>query len=361
MRPILVFMIAAFMVMQPCSSWADRLQNVYLGYVLVADHDRTSVAQRQLLVAFMDAVRQALRKAPHVIVDSPYPRSSWSMDRDWKDVAQLGKTHFLIGIPIIERVGVVRITWEVGEIGIVDGAKVPVFGAALTEAFDTRILKDGDDAVIEDLQPRAKAAVIADQMRKIFPELSPTFSYYVKCFDAEPTPPDILKWSERRERLLTQLLMRLTERTELEHANASIDPREEARAACSDDVTGREAAKIAARKADFLLRGVTSDSASPSVALRMTVENRPGLRRLHNDLTYQPNQVALDFYTKLLEWGSHWPGNIRWEISVCGKGPELWGNTPNFEAFANALATKFQEKLPMDVRATVDNDRACSS
>src|SRR5262249_35007726 len=153
--------------LEPSLAFAEKFQNVYVGYVQVADQARTTYAQRTLYYDLMVQVRQELKKAPRVIVDSPLQLATWYMDRDGKAVADLGKTHFIIAIPRIEHDAtagdVLRISWEVGAIGSIEEQQVPIFGGDLTESIEATIIKDGSEAAIQASTPRNKAAVVAEQ------------------------------------------------------------------------------------------------------------------------------------------------------------------------------------------------------
>lgn len=341
----------------PSMAHAEKFLSVYLGFVKVGDASGATSGQKTKLTDLMDSVRLELKKSIRVLVDSPEPLDSWYLDRDWKSIADQGKTHFIVAIPKARHDSVLgdflNISWEVGAIGTVNGQQVPVFAGALTEGIEAKILKDkdGEGAFIEGLSPRDKAAVVAQQMRRIFPELDAAFRYYVSCFEREDPPAaQASQWSERRERLLMRLLYQLTARNELQHTGATdaIDPMDEARTACRDDGTMRETVKASA---DFLLRGVASRLSTSTFTIRVRVDNKPGRRRLLNSLTNQPNQfITEEFYKQLVTWMQQYEGNTPWELSVCGLSEDFWTKSPKIEMLAARLASMFEQKLPIEMR-----------
>jgi hypothetical protein len=328
-----------------------------------ADRGRSAPEQREMLVDLMKAVVEALKRGARVNVDSPVELPKWYMDDDWHNVADSGKTHYIIAIPKVEHDAALgdflKISWEVGAIGIIDGKRVPVFAGALTEAPQARIsFKTGVGAAIVDSTPESKAAIVGSAMRAIFPELGPPLRYYINCFDIDPPLSVALtaQWPVRRELLLTGLLSQLAARSELRHSKEYVSPRDGARAACQDDADKRMAA---ARDADFLLRGVMSKPPATKLTVRVTVQNKPGFRRLQNELTSTPSALSPAFLRQVVDWASKYEGNSTWELSVCGRTVEFWGTAPNVDSFAVALATVFQEKLSIEVPSTI-NRRKCS-
>lgn len=356
-----VFVAFGFLtVTNPSTAYAEKFLSVYLGFVKVGDASGATPGQKTKLRELMEGVRLELKKSRRVLAYSPEELDSWYLDRDWKSIADQEKTHFIVAIPKARHDSVrgdfLNISWEVGAIGAINGQQVPVFAGALTEGIEAKILKDkdGEGAFIEGLSPRDKAAVVAQQMRRIFPELDTTFRYYVSCFEPEdrPAAARASQWSERRERLLTTLLSRLTARNELQHTGASdaINPMDEARTACRDDGTMRETVKASA---DFLLRGVASRLSASTFTIRVTVDNKPGRRRLLNSLTDQPNQFTTEeFYKQLVTWMQKYEGNTPWELSVCGSSNDFWATPPRIEMLAERLATMFEQKLPIEMPAS---------
>ncbi len=360
---VLSFVVTLYLV-QPLPAFAGKLLDVYVAYVKVKDPDaaRTTDEQKNMLAYLTKLIRQELKKSPRVNVDTELGISTWFMDSDWEELAQSGKTHFIVAIPEVTNDGTsddfIKVSWEVGQIGNVGGKMVPVFAGSLSPVATAKIIRTATGAAIENSRPEDKASAIADTMRKIFPELGSTFSYFIGCFEIDKAPNANLatQWSQRRQELLTKLLSQLSTRNELQYATEElINPSDEARSICLDDPDKRSAT---AKKADFLLRGVASNLPAARIAVRVTVQNRPGSRRLHNDLTYQPNALSPAFYKQVFDWSTKYEGNSAWELSACGKYPEFWGAEPKLESFAGALATGFQEKLAIEVDTTV-NRRSC--